>query len=306
MRIRKTLCLLLAGTALASIAGAQPASAGGTQTTSPASEQDSLVRQVAARNWLVNAQPSPREEPPATKALMAFVSKKLSIDWTDTGSETDVEICAANFHDLAHDGLYRLVASIDVSGRLLCNRLVVVGQSGQAQDLNAWNIGDAAALAALVNTENGTTRLIVPELWWAPAGLGTCVATWIRVYAWHGNALADVSQANRAVYEARLQSLTQKIDRPPAMTNDADAIVNQSCAVMEKDRIEHFLGGNAEAGLKHAEAWMSNRDYRLRSNACALLADISRDGASNRAKADLEKLSQDNECAEASAALQTH
>ncbi len=87
------------------------------------------------------------------------------------------------------------------------------------------------------------------------------------------------------------------------MTNDADDIVNQSSAVMERDRIERFLGGNAEAGLKHAEAWMSNKDYRLQSNAVAALADIYSKGASNRAKADLEKLSQDNDSAVAASAI---
>jgi hypothetical protein len=258
------------------------------ETTPPIMQQSHLATSLSDRDWSINASASLVKSPPSADVVQAFVSRRLGLDWTDADSKNDLQVCASGFFDLAHDGSYRLIASTSVSGRAICNELIVIAQRGKIQRLSAWNVDNDSALAALFQNDDGVTRLVVPSLWSAPAGLGDCVATWTRVYMWRAASLVDVGSSFPAVYNARLSALSAQIESAPSET--AHDILERSCAVMERDRIERFLGGAADAGLGNAENWMLSADWRLRSNAVAALASI----ATDRAKIDLEHLASDS------------
>jgi hypothetical protein len=251
--------------------------------------QSALVKEVTSRDWSVGAGPSVRDQPPSIDALTAFTEKRLGIDWEEVGDERIVGICAARFLDLAHDGKYRLLVSTDSSGRAICNQLYVFSQNSGAQDINAWGITDDATLDSIIHNDKGITKLIIPGLWFTPAGMGDCAALWTRVYSWNGRALSDISATNRSIYQDRLAVLTKLIDAAPS--HDEHDILERSCSIMERDRIVRFLGGPPETGLDSAEEWMRSDNWRLRKNAAATLETIN----VPRAKGDLKVLARDSD-----------
>jgi hypothetical protein len=59
------------------------------------------------------------------------VMKLLGSDYDDVGAK----ICDYAFADIAGDGFYRLLVTVDISGRHLCNDLEIIARNGTAQGL---------------------------------------------------------------------------------------------------------------------------------------------------------------------------
>jgi hypothetical protein len=248
----------------------------------------SLARTVAGRDWSIGAARSLAQSPPSRDAIEAFVTLHSHTVWNTAIDKGSAQLCEAGFFDLAGDGKYRLVVSMDYSGRRLCNDIDIVGQNGDVQNFNGWLIETPAGLRHLVREDSsGRKILVVDEPWSLMGGLSDCAATWTHIYAWDGRRITDVSAAHPQIYRQRLAQLNTQIAGIRA--GDDHAALESSCAIMERDRIVRSLGGPAITGLSLAEQWMSDADPGLRALAAASLGKIDLP----RARHDLATLAAD-------------
>jgi len=239
----------------------------------PALAEDDLM----ARDWSVNTPHSLDAYSPGNTEVGALVNKVLDSDW-------NLRVCSYKFVDPARDGQYRLVASVDASGRHLCINVVVIGKKdGRAVLIDELMADDVDDVKTVIHDLNGDrhVELVLPTGWTAREGANSCIANWLKVYAWKEGHFVDQSRSYPDIYKVRLKALEE---------SRLDAF-NEPCAEMEEDRIARFQGGPANTGFDRAAAWMADPSGSLRRKAAAVFADIN-DEAS---KKNLAILAADND-----------
>jgi len=234
--------------------------------------------------WLVQQGNSTAVSVPSREAVEAFIRELVD-------SQVQARVCGWEFVNLNNDGVNELVASLDYSGRLFCNTLVLISKTGdvfRTQSVPAWNVTNVGDIMKDLNND-GAKELIVPQPLLDYEG-AKCMATWETVYQWDGNAFVDVSRRFPQIYKKRLQELTdsiQKIEGDPTLSGtEKDA--KASCDYLEQDKIRRFFG-NSKAGFDRAVEWMTSDDSSLRRKAVKVFADISDD----QSRAYLQILSRD-------------
>jgi hypothetical protein len=234
---------------------------------------------LAARDWSMKASPSLIQKPPTTEEVRAFVINVI-------GAQMNPQLCSFAFADFAHDGAYRLVASLDASGRHLCNVVVVIGKQGSqfgvANQWKVWQVDDVSA-AMQDFGHDGHAELVLPQNWSPYEGVTHCVATWQTIFQWDNGKFADHSSAFPDFYRTRQKQLKAALDA--SMGYGSDAV----CQQMEIDKIDRVLMVDPRAGFTRAEDWMKGSDSSLKRKAAAVFADIN-DADSHD---DLKKLAED-------------
>ena len=243
--------------------------------------------------WLVQQGNSTAVSAPSREAVEAFIQELVD-------SQAQAQVCGWEFVDLNNDGVNELVASLDYSGRLFRNTLVLISKTGdvfRTQSVPAWNVTNVSDIVKDLNND-GAKKLIVPQPLSDYEG-AKCIATWKTVHQWDGNAFVDVSRRFPEMYKKRLQELTdniQKIEGNPTLSGtEKDA--KASCDYLEQEKIQRLFG-NSKAGFDRAVAWMRSDDPSLRRKAVKVFADISDD----QSRAYLQTLSRDRDPSVAAAA----
>ncbi len=223
----------------------------------------------------MDAANSLRISPPSRADVTAFVQKQLD------DSEKIGDICSFDFFDAAKDGTYRLLASIDYSGRHFCNTVVAIGKriSGfQIHELAAWQVDEVSDIIRDLDHDGGI-ELAIPQPLSDYEGGQHCMATWTRLYRWRNGHFEDASASFRQFYENRLRQLIAaapsvapgpRESASPARRDEEES----GCALMEADKIRRFLGMSARAGFAQAVAWMGSADTSLRRKAIRVFDDI--------------------------------
>ncbi len=224
--------------------------------SAPAFADDDMI----VRDWSVNTAHSLDAYSPGNAEVEALVNKVLDSDW-------NLKVCSFKFIDPAKDGQYRLLASVDASGRHLCINIVVIGKKdGRAVLIDELMADDADDVRTITRDLNGDRRveLVLPTGWSAREGATSCVANWLKVYAWKDGHFTDQSRSYPDIYKERLKLL-----------QNTKPELNAPCYEMEEDRIARFLDGPANTGFDRAAAWMASPSGSLRRKAAAVFADIN-------------------------------
>jgi len=225
------------------------------------------------RTWAIGSIRTTDLKPAEVKALL--------------GSEADdATVCDYAFADIAGDGFYRLLASVDYSGRHWCNRLFVISNDGRpAQEIQVWNVEH---IPDILVKSTGHDTLRVPQAITDYEGAG-CIAVVPMFYSFSGGKLVTAADEHAADY----QVLRTKLKATPP---------SDICAQIVVDKVDRLLGSKT-AGFSHAKTWMKSPDPSARRKAVRVLEDIG-DTASQAA---LRELSADKDpvvSMEANAALQ--
>ena len=178
-----------------------------------------------------------------------------------------VTVCSTAEVDLDGDGRLDLIASVDYSGRRFCNTLAVVekGSSPVPQVTDTWGMDDVRD--SIKRNADGSLMLVVPTAFTDYEG-AQCMAVWQRLFRLQHGALVDVSTSYPDFYKARKQN----VDATIAKMNRAKA--DTSCALIESDKLDRFLGASPTAGYKRAVTWMRSADPVMRRRAARVFADI--------------------------------
>jgi hypothetical protein len=231
---------------------------------------------LTMRDWSTDSVQSLEKHPPTASDVEKLVNQTTgqSLD-----SDQTMALCSYKFVDFAKDGIFRLIASLDVNGRHFCNNVVVIGKSGEHFDLlnnwNVWKMDDVNA--ALYDLNNDQHRELILSDDWSNYEGTKCVATWQKVYQWRNGKLTDNSATFPKFYKARLKTLRTQIPHESDPT----------CDEMESDKILRYLGFSSKSGFARAMTWMKDPDESLRRKAVAVFADIN-DDASRKALAILK------------------
>ena len=181
-------------------------------------------------------------------------------------TQDEGSVCSFAFADLAGDGNYQMIVSIDRSGRRFCNTVVVIRKMPggfQSATLSAWWMNELSE--SIKDLEgDGRTELLVPEALTPYEGV-KCIAAWTRVFRISDGALVDVSSEFPKFYTDRLNVLRHEVS-----ASGPDSV----CKQVELDKIERVLGAVPDAGLAQALDWMKSDDVSLRLKAIYVLSDI--------------------------------
>jgi hypothetical protein len=226
---------------------------------------------LSSRDWSVNELRPLASYPPSNGEIENFVNKLIDADW-------NMPLCSFKFVDV-FDGVFRLVALLDVNGRHNCSKLVVVEKSAAhfniVNNIEAISNGIVTDMLQDVDNDN-SPELIVTQAWSRPER-GVCLATWQHIYKWHEGKFTDQSASFPNYYKDRRNQLVK------SLAHDADFVCHQ----MEIDKISRMLGAPA-AGFDRAVAWTKDPDESLRRKAATVFADIG-DAASKKNLALLAK-----------------
>jgi len=190
----------------------------------------------------------------------------------------DATVCDYAFADVAGDGFYRLIVSLDYSGRKLCNTLVVISRDGTAAKLDAWNVEH---IADVLVKEGEHDVLRVPQAITDYEG-ASCIAVVPIFYSLTGDSLVKATAEHRSDYELLLKKYTA---RPNNSTPPANP-----CTEAVVDKVQRLLG-DATAGLAHAKLWMMSDNPSLRRKAVRVFEDIG----DSEARTDLKVLEADKD-----------
>ncbi len=215
----------------------------------------------AARTWAIGSIRTTDLKPVEVKALL--------------GSEADdATVCDYAFADVAGDGFYRLLVSVDYSGRYWCNQLIVISNDGaRARQIQVWNVEH---IADIVVKSAGRETLRVPQAITDYEG-AECVAVVPMFYSFPGGTLVTAAAEHAADY----QDLRTKLRA---------TVPSDICAQIVTDKVDRLLG-NKTAGFSRAKTWMKSPDPSVRRKAVRVLEDIG-DTASQAA---LKELSGDKD-----------
>jgi hypothetical protein len=207
-------------------------------------------------------------------------------------SQGGVTVCSAAEAELDGDGRPDLIASVDYSGRGFCNTLAVV-EKGSPQSVpqvtDAWGLDDVRN--AIKPNTDGSLMLAVPTAFTDYEG-AECIAVWPRLFELQHGALVDVSTSYPDFYQAR------KRDVDATIANLDQEQADMSCALIESDKLDRFLGASPTAGYARALAWMRSADPAMRKRAARVFADIG----DTVSMANLQGLSHDTDPAVAASA----
>ena len=96
-----------------------------------ASPQDVL----ASYDWSAKAAPNLSTNPPPKEVVAAFIERGAYLEPADAPEK----LCAFAFADLRHTGNLSLVASVDTSGRMLCNAVLIIDKDSSRFEV--WAVG---------------------------------------------------------------------------------------------------------------------------------------------------------------------
>ncbi|MFO1242916.1 MAG: hypothetical protein U1E36_06920 [Rickettsiales bacterium] len=163
---------------------------------------------------------------PSPKVVERYVRRTWGLE------EDEMHVCSAALVDVAKDGYYRLVASVDPSGRDFCNEVIVMRRPDRdlhTQTFSVWQVEDIAE--ALVDLDHdGIPELLLPQSLSAYQGAETC-GTWTRIYRWKDDNYVNASDAFPDFYEARYHLLKSTLENAE----------HPECLTKEMDKIEEFL-----------------------------------------------------------------
>ena len=158
---------------------------------------------VAARDWKVGASPALGVASLSRSDIDDFVMKYLGF------TAAEASVCSATFADLAGDGSYQLIASIDQSGRMFCNQVVVFRKTHtgfKSAMLETWWLDDVSKYVEDLRG-NGRKELLVPQSLTFYAG-AKCMAAWTRVFRIIDGSLSDVSSEFPNFYSSSCSTRT--------------------------------------------------------------------------------------------------
>lgn len=144
-------------------------------------------------------------------------------------------LCDYSFTRPANGEPYRLIVSIDASGRDFCNSITVYTQKNhrfEKQDFDAYEVNDLGA--ALIDLDHdGVQEMALPTLIYDPAkSEAEQCGAWTTVYQWSHGRFEDASARFPDFYRQRLAQLK---------TEHAAAPEHPECYMKEKERILKFL-----------------------------------------------------------------
>lgn len=175
------------------------------------------------------------------------------------------------WNDLAGDGTYQLVMTVDV-GRHFYNALVIYNRDANgkmsAQEIRGWEIGPLSDVIRDLNGD-GKKELIIPSQLPCSTYRGAGAApTWPAVYRLENGHYIEASREFPNFY---LNDVLPKLDR---RINEARSEQAQAWLIMERDKILRVINRNPAAGLQQAYQWMKSGDPELRADAAVVFGDI--------------------------------
>lgn len=204
-----------------------------------------LAASVIPGTWAIGSIRTTDLTPAQVKALLG-----------SDASAVGAIVCDYGFADIAGDGFYRLLVSVDYSGRRWCNTLEVVANDGTVQKIGVWNV---EKIADILVKDAGHDALRVPQSFTDYEG-ARCIAIVPIYYKFSGGVFVTASAEHTADYQALREKLNST---PPA----------DVCAEVVADKVDRLLGDKT-AGFSHAKAWMESTDPSLRKKAVRILEDI--------------------------------
>jgi hypothetical protein len=220
---------------------------------------------VAKGEWQTDVAPELRVSSLSRKDVDEFVLKYVG------ATIDEASVCSIRFADLANDGSYQLIASIDYSGREFCNTLLVVSKQGmqfKSATLGVWGLADVSHAVKDI-AGDGYQELLIPENLTFYDG-AKCIATWTQLLRLTDGKLIDVSSKFPEFYSRQLTKLQQAPNK-----NDEDSV----CRKVEEYKLERVTGSVPNAGLTEALQWIRSSNPDLRVKAVSVLSDIEALGA---------------------------
>lgn len=186
---------------------------------------------------------------------------------------TEGEVCDAALVAGQIDQSPTIVASIDYSGRLFCNTVLLVrGGPSPAilQRIVVWNTPDLAD--ALFDVDNdGRDELVVLDDISDYAGT-RCIASVPVVYTCSARSCVNTGTKHAAFFQQKLADVESELASAPPL--EQDDTEEASCLTMERDKLRRLLGSDPGAGRETAAEWLQSANPRLRSKGIRTLADI--------------------------------
>lgn len=240
-----------------------------TPTDAPPPEKSTYA--LALQDWDTLTARLHTAKSPSSSEIHAFILAVIGVQ------PDEATVCSASFVELRGSDEEALVASIDVSGRRLCNQIEVIHKNADSitfQELNAFGIIDIDVESIIGEPgKGGRSALVVPTALSPYEGANSCMATWSKIYEFQAGALVDRSATFKEFYKAQLKSVQKEI--PRARRDDAENHRDQAvCLQMEADKLERFLGISPDAGEEEALNWIDSKNEYLRRKGFAVLADI--------------------------------
>jgi len=244
----------------------------------------------------------------AVARLVADVTGNISGHWPPEVKPRDVG--EFTWADLAGDGHYELVTTLDVNGRAFFNALMIYSRdsSGKvnSREIRGWLIGDLNGVVRDLDGD-GKQELVIPtELssrGWSPTA---ATPTWSAVYRLKDGKYVEASRDFPDFYDKevlpKLQDQIAEREKQAALQvgerESGEAFLEQhawggaykqlaaeqSAAVynyeglavrqMTRAKILRTLGRDPRAGEQEAREWMKSSDPQLRQCAAAVFRDM--------------------------------
>jgi hypothetical protein len=213
-------------------------------------------------------------------------------------SEGDVHKTVGEFTwaDLAGDGRYELITTLDLSGRSFFDYLAVYERDNLGRVSVQWFPEETAVgkLSSVIRDldADGRKELIIPTLF--PSGIyaGSVAAAWPAVYKLKNGVYVEASNEFGSFYDADiLPGLLRDIAEARVKAGTSAAYAPKLISLtMEKDKILRVLGRDPTAGLDEAREWAGSDDPNLASAAAALLREINGNAGKTSREKELPKL----------------
>jgi hypothetical protein len=201
---------------------------------------------VISGSWAIGSIRTADVKPAQVKALLG-----------PDAAEVGATVCDYAFADIAGDGFYRLLVSVDYSGRRWCNQIEVFANDvAPPQDIHAWNV-EKIVDTLVKNAGHETLR--VPQAITDYEGTH-CIAIVPIYYSFSGSAFVTATAEHAADYQALRENLH--------LAAPADI-----CSEVVADKVDRLLGDKT-AGFSHAKAWMESSDPSVRRKAVRVFEDI--------------------------------
>ena len=209
-------------------------------------------------------------------------------------SEGDVHktVGECSWADLAGDGRYDLITTLDLSGRSFFDYLAVYERADSRRISVQWfpeetAIGKLSGVIRDLN-DDGRKELIVPTLFPAGAyGAGSLSAAWPAVYKLKSGTYVEASNEFGSFYDADvLPGLLKDIAEARAKAGTSPSYAPKLIShTLAQDKILRVLGRDPTAGLHEAREWAASDNPNLASAGAAVLREIN----GNADKASREK-----------------